>query len=97
MSEWSLTPPGEVHEVDSATKSYHDFRSGYTFPEVRQELDVEARQVFELEGRRMFVTRATVLGRLHQHKQEAWRARAPRFGFDDLGIPEVPFQVGDLF
>ena len=55
--------------------SYQDFYCGLTFAEVRQELAVEVRNVFEREGRRMFVTRHTVLGRMRQHKLAAWDAR----------------------
>lgn len=52
---------------------YHVFRTGLTFTAVRQLLAYEARLAFEREGRRMFITRATVLGRWHQMKQEMWK------------------------
>lgn len=51
---------------------YQAFRTGLSFADVLQELKREAAQAFELEGRRMFVTRRTVLGRWHQHKQAAY-------------------------
>ena len=94
MSEWSLTPPGEVHEVDTAESDYHKFRSGRTFADVRQELDLEAQSVFAREGRRMFITRATILGRLHQHKQTAWRGRHKRWQLDDYHVPEYDYPKG---
>ena len=87
---WTFRPPGEVHEEVSSSGAYDRFRSGYTFAGVRQELDVEARQVFEFEGRRMFITRRTILGRLHQHKQTAWRARTKRWDFDPIQVPAIP-------
>lgn len=51
---------------------YEEFRTGLTFGDVAAELRNEAHQVFEQEGRRMFWTRNTVLGRWHQHKQAAY-------------------------
>ncbi len=51
---------------------YDAFRSGLTFAEVRHGLRAEANQVFEQEGRRMFVTRRTVLGRMMQYKRAAY-------------------------
>lgn len=51
---------------------YAAFRTGYTFAEIAQELRREAAQAFELEGRRMFWTRRTVLGRWMQRKGELY-------------------------
>lgn len=94
---WTFTPPGEVHEHVTSSRAYDRFRSGYTFPEVRAELDIEARQVFESEGRRMFITRSTVLGRLHQHKQAAWRSRTGEWDLDPIQIPTLDFDPGADF
>lgn len=52
--------------------NYSDFRTGLTFGAVFQELKVEQMGAFEREGRRMFITRHTVLGRWHQHKLTGW-------------------------
>ena len=49
---------------------YEDFRTGLMFRAVYEDLNYEQKQVFESEGRRMFITRHTVLGRWHQIKQE---------------------------
>lgn len=54
--------------------TYDTYRTGLTFRDVRQMLRVEAQHVFEREGRRMFVTRRTVLGRWHQIKRESYAA-----------------------
>jgi len=51
---------------------YDDFRTGYTFTEIRRMLALEQkrkRRGFEY----MFVTRKTVLGRWHQLKQEMYQ------------------------
>jgi hypothetical protein len=53
---------------------YERFRSGLTFSDVCAELRREADQAMELEGRRMFWTRRTVLGRWHEHKLAAYEA-----------------------
>lgn len=53
--------------------SYDQFRCGLTFADVAQELRREQRQALDMEGRRMFITRRTVLGRMHQHKETAYR------------------------
>lgn len=54
--------------------AYHTLRSGITFGEAVAELRREAQQAMEQEGRRMFWTRRTVLGRMRQRKQEAYEA-----------------------
>lgn len=109
--DWSLAPPGEVHHVDSDSADYHSFRGSPSYEAVAAELREEARRVWELEGRRMFITRHTILGRMHQHKQTAWRARRamalksdhmPERDPDrdpwDLDYPKgSPKQKGDLF
>ena len=51
---------------------YADFRTGLTFKAVLHGLKAEARHVMEREGRRMFITRHTVLGRWHQIKKESY-------------------------
>ena len=52
--------------------TYSDFRPGYTFAEIRAELRREQDLAWANEGRRMSVTRHTVLGRWRQRKLEAW-------------------------
>jgi hypothetical protein len=52
--------------------TYNEFRTGLTFTEVRQMLKIESLRKKE-NGDKMFVTRATVLGRWHQIKQEMWK------------------------
>lgn len=64
-------------------ETYERFRSGLTFAEIAEELRREQRQALDLEGRRMFITRRTVLGRWMQRKGEvyasyvAWHRPAP--------------------
>lgn len=101
MGAWSMTPPGEVHEVDTAEgTAYERFKPGLDFAEVATELAQEARDVWEREGRRMFVTRRTVLGRMHQLKQAAWRAHN-RHLMESDHMPDLPatsaWQPGDIF
>ena len=50
---------------------YRDLRTGLTFQAVRDELTGEQETASE-KGDYMFVSRATVLGRWHQHKRELW-------------------------
>lgn len=50
---------------------YSDFRCGVTFAEVRRALAIEQREA-RRNGTYMYVTRATVLGRMHQLKQSAY-------------------------
>jgi hypothetical protein len=61
--------------------SYHEFRSGYTFAEVRELLALEQARERE-RGGYMFVTRATVMGRWCQLKREAY-ARYRREWFQE--------------
>lgn len=51
---------------------YEKFRTGLKFSDITAELRNEAHQIFEQEGRRMFWTRRTVLGRWRQHKLTAY-------------------------
>lgn len=53
---------------------YTVFRTGLTFADICAELRREAAQAFDLEGRRMFWTRSTVLGRWMQRKGEMYAA-----------------------
>lgn len=62
--------------------TYDQYRTGLTFAAVSQALHVEARNVFETEGRRMFITRRTVLGRWHQIKRESFAAYVRHAGPD---------------
>ena len=51
---------------------YDDLRTGLTFSDVAAGLREEARQVYATEGRIMFLTRRTVLGRWRQIKLGLW-------------------------
>lgn len=59
---------------------YDQFRVGLTFGDVARALDIEARARLEATGERMFITRRTVLGRLHQLKRETYQAYLREFG-----------------
>lgn len=48
--------------------SYENFRTGFTFKDVRQMLQNEANMKYE-NGIYTYITRATVLGRWHEMKQ----------------------------
>ena len=50
---------------------YSQLRTGLTFQAVRDELTGE-QEAERRKGAYMFVSRATVLGRWHQHKVELW-------------------------
>ena len=54
--------------------TYDQFRTGLTFRDVHAGLVVEAQRVYAREGRRMFITRHTVLGRWRQIKLGSWAA-----------------------
>lgn len=100
MSDWSLTPPGEVHEVDTRGRDYARFRTGETFATVRAALDQEARHLFHTTGERMFITRRTVLGRMHQIKQTQFRTRTKRWDMEAEHMPDVEgveFDPGEDF
>lgn len=58
---------------------YHKFRTGDTFATIRMQLAEEARHVLEREGRRMFVTRRTVLGRWRQIKLASYQGYVRSF------------------
>ena len=51
--------------------TYDEFRCGVTFKQVRAELKEEQRLKY-LRGEYMFISRRTVLGRMHQHKLALW-------------------------
>lgn len=53
--------------------TYSEFRSGYTFERVRQQLAGE-QQAAKASGEYMYVTRRTVLGRMHYLKMHAWES-----------------------
>ena len=69
--------------------TYEQFRTGLTFRDVHAGLVVEARNVFAREGRRMFITRHTVLGRWRQIKLASWEA-ARRAGGRRLTVTNQP-------
>jgi hypothetical protein len=51
--------------------TYSEFRTGYTFKEIRHILKREAKRKYE-KGEYMFITRHTVLGRWRELKLEMW-------------------------
>lgn len=51
---------------------YKDFRTGYTFTDIRRMLKRESKVKYN-KGEYMFISRATVLGRWHELKQVMWR------------------------
>jgi len=53
--------------------TYDEFKTGYTFKEIRRMLRAEADRKLKTDGTRMFITRHTVLGRWHQIKLELWK------------------------
>jgi hypothetical protein len=48
--------------------AYDQFRTGYTFKDIRDMLQCEAK-VKDAQGEHIYITRRTVLGRWHQIKQ----------------------------
>ena len=50
---------------------YKKFKTDLTFKKVRRDLAIEQRRKYE-QGVYMFVTRATVLGRMHELKQKQY-------------------------
>jgi hypothetical protein len=63
----------------SDTLPYDRFRLGLTFRDVRRLLAQEAEDRFWATGERMFVTRRTVLGRMHQLKRESYEGYSRNF------------------
>lgn len=58
----------EDEDEEEPFLTYQEYRTGETFGTVAMALREEARLIFENEGRRMFITRHTILGRWHQMK-----------------------------
>lgn len=58
--------------------SYEKFRSSVDWHEAKAELEREAAMAWDREGRRMFITRHTILGRMRQRKLEAYNAAKRR-------------------
>jgi DNA-binding transcriptional MerR regulator len=52
--------------------TYNQFRTGYTFKEIRRMLKIESERKFRERNEIMYVTRHTVLGRWKQLKEEMW-------------------------
>lgn len=50
---------------------YERFRCGLTFADVRRELQQEQAEA-KARGLYMYVTRKTVIGRMHEHKMQAY-------------------------
>ena len=52
--------------------TYIQFKTGYTFTEIRRMLKIESERKFRERNEIMYVTRHTVLGRWKQLKTEMW-------------------------
>jgi len=52
---------------------YNEFKTGYTFIEIRRMLKIESERKFRERNEIMYVTRHTVLGRWRQLKLELWK------------------------
>jgi len=52
--------------------AYEDFRTGFTFTDIRQMLKMEANRKYQ-DGVYMFITRKTVLGRWHEIKWKMYK------------------------
>ena len=61
-----------MNEKCECQVSYQEFKSGYTFREIRENLKVEARRKHEINGEYMFITGHTVLGRWRELKLQLW-------------------------
>jgi DNA primase catalytic subunit len=59
-------------ENENSPVEYKDFRTGYTFKDIRRMLQIEARRKYA-RGVYMFITRHTVLGRWHEIKQQMYQ------------------------
>lgn len=69
----SAGPRRGFFTFDDEPVPYEDFNSGLSFEQIREELYQEQMEEKE-KGQYMFVSRSTVLGRMHQRKQERYRA-----------------------
>ncbi len=65
---------------------YEDFKTGLTFAAVRERLGFEQDAAYEA-GQYMFVSRSTVLGRMHQLKQDQYRRYLDYYQEGDEGLP----------
>lgn len=52
---------------------YKDFKTGFSFNDIRQMLWRESQEKRNKENHYMFITRHTVLGRWHEIKQRMWK------------------------
>lgn len=79
---------------------YEDFRTGLTFAEVRERLKQEQDAAYQ-RGEYMFVSRSTVLGRMHELKQKQYQRYLDTLAADDeadeLVIAGSARREGDLF
>lgn len=66
--------------------SYDKFKAGVTFPFVRELLGFEQDAAYEA-GQYMFVSRGTVLGRMHQLKQEQYERYLDGYEEGDEDLP----------
>lgn len=65
---------------------YDRFRTGLTFAAVRELLSREQEAAYDA-GQYMFVSRSTVLGRMHQLKREQYARYLEAYEDDDEGLP----------
>ena len=63
----------QIIEIIELENNYTNFRTGYSFREIRRELSFE-QQLQKRNGCYMFVSRHTVLGRWHELKKQLFRS-----------------------
>lgn len=63
----------EIFNICLCQIEYKDFKTGFTFNDVRQLLWKESQQKREKENHYMFITRHTILGRWHEIKKRMWK------------------------
>lgn len=66
--------------------AYEDFNTGLTFAAVRELLGFEQQAAYDA-GQYMFVSRGTVLGRMHQLKQEQYARYLDHYEEADEDMP----------
>ncbi len=66
---------------------YKKFKSGLSFKAVRRELSTE-QEIAKKRGEYMFVTRHTVLGRMHEYKQVVFRSEYAR-RYHELVVSDI--------
>lgn len=63
----------ENHSICFCQIEYKDFKTGFTFNDIRQMLWRESQEKREKENHYMFITRHTILGRWHELKKRMWK------------------------